>query len=94
MRSPVIRKLLAVFASTAVLTLTASAFADGSKGPGYTESKDQAGQVVKFTDDPLDGAGMKGTIPIIHIVGGGQRLQLMRPRVNFVSELTKSVENM
>ena len=90
---------LVTLVTATVLAVPASAGAQtggAKKDPRatYVESKDDAGQVVKFTDDPLDGTGL-GTTP--QIIDGGHRASkqnLMRPRYNFVTELRKSVENM
>lgn len=88
------RKLVALVVVTATLTLSASAFAEDKRAPGYTESKDQSGQVVKFGDDPLGATGLDANIPMIGMRKPGQRTQLMRPRVNFVNEMYRAVENL
>jgi len=92
MRSSRFRKLVAFVVFAATLSISASALADDKRAPGYTESKDEAGQVVKFTDDPLGASGLDANIPMIGLRKPGQRSQLMRPRVNFVTELRRSVE--
>jgi hypothetical protein len=92
MRSSHFRKLVTLVVLAATLSISASAFADDKKGPGYQESKDESGQVVKFTDDPLGASGLDPNIPMIGLRKPGQRSQLMRPRVNFVTELRRSVE--
>ncbi len=84
-----IRKLVAFVVIATTLTLSASAFAEK---PGYTESKDDAGQVVKFTDDPLGATGLDPNIPMIGSRKPAQRTQMLRPRVNFVTEMRRSVE--
>ena len=86
-----LRKLVAFVVVAGTLTISASAFAEK---PGYTESKDDAGQVVKFTDDPLGASGLDSNIPLIGTRRPAQRSQLLRPRVNFVTELRRSVENL
>ena len=101
MRSPLHSELVGLvgLVTVAILAFPASAAAQsgGTKRDPkatYVESKDDSGQVVKFTDDPLDGTGL-GTTP--QIIDGGHRASkqnLMRPRYNFVTELRKSVENM
>ena len=93
MRSPSspLRKLVALVVVATTLTLSASAFAEK---PGYTESKDESGQVVNFPDDPLGASGLDANIPLIGTGKRPQRMQLLRPRVNFVTELRRSVENL
>jgi hypothetical protein len=56
--------------------------ADGAK-PTYT---------VTFTDDPLAAALNDGSIPRIQVRATRGFGQLSRPRVQFVSEMLKSVE--
>ena len=72
------RKLVTFVVLAATLTVSASALADDKRGPGYTESKDQAGQVVKFTDDPLGATGLDPNIPRIGVRKPGQRSQAAR----------------
>jgi hypothetical protein len=88
------RRFLFVIATLAALAVPATALADNSKDSSYQESRDESGQVVKFRDDPMDGTGIG---PVPGVVKGGthpKRITLMRPRMNFVGELRKSVENM
>jgi hypothetical protein len=89
-----IRKAIALIVVAATLTVSASALADNTSRPGYSESKDDSGQVVKFTDDPLGATGLDSNIPLIGARKPGQRPQMMRARVNFVTELRRSVENL
>jgi hypothetical protein len=48
----------------------------------------------EFTDDSILGVDGKGTTPIIRVRAKGRRDLLHRPRVQFVQEMLKSVENM
>src|ERR1700759_4798530 len=48
----------------------------------------------KFTDDNLLGKDMAGNVPIITTTKPMRRDRLLRPRVQFVQEMLKSVENM
>jgi hypothetical protein len=90
------RKLVAFVVFAAAMSVSASAFAENkpAAGPGYTETKDESGQVVAFPDDPLAAAGLDGNIPMIGMRKPPQRTQLMRPRANFVTELRRAVENL
>jgi hypothetical protein len=61
---------------------------------GYVERKTAEGQTVSFDDDPL---GAVTGEPIGLQLSGfrpPRRCDLMRPRVNFVPELLKTVEKM
>jgi hypothetical protein len=102
-------KLTALCSTFAVISLfTVSASAQGPKTTpaptqatttvktaDYTEQKDVAGdQVVKFTGDELAGGnGSPGSSMMIR-ASGPFRIMLIRPRMNFVPELLKSVENL
>jgi len=61
----------------------------------YVEQKEIGGdQVIKFTGDELAGEnGAPGQSLMIR-VSGPYRMQLIRPRLNFIPELLKSVENL
>jgi hypothetical protein len=95
-------KLVGLFVLAACVALPSLALAQSTQNTNapkdqkasYAESRDDSGQVVKFTDDPLDGTGLGGGPGVIN--GGHQpsRSNLMRPRYNFVSELRKSIEHM
>ena len=67
-------------------TFAASAHADPPK-------KD-AGYEYKFEDDSLLGKDIAGNTPIIGTRPPGQKQVLHRPRLQFVQEMLKSVENM
>jgi hypothetical protein len=60
----------------------------------YSEQSVGGDQVVKFTGDELmtEGRGYFGNL--IRPLPGVTRVGLIRPRLNFVSELLKSVENL
>jgi hypothetical protein len=83
---------VAVAVTLAALTVSAASFADESSG--YTETKDPSGQVVVFKDNPLDGTTVDPRGSILQGVHRAQRMLFMRPRLNFVTELYKSIEKM
>ena len=60
----------------------------------YSESELAGNQVVKFTGDelPADGPDIYGGL--VKAPPGPIRAGLLRPRLNFVPELLKSVENL
>ncbi len=64
-----------------------SAWADPQKA-------DDKGYTYEFGDDKLLGADGQGTIPIIKVRPKAARSLLHRPRLHFVQEMLKSVENM
>lgn len=98
---------LTVLSSTiaAGMLFTLSASAQGQKTTpsnttttrtaDYVEQKDvQGDQIVKFTGDELDAAnGAPGSSVMIRALGP-VRVPLIRPRLNFIPELLKSVENL
>lgn len=73
--------------------LTAPAYAQ-TPHPGFDEKIVDGNQVVKFTDDELLAPDYGALGPVIRARAGAARVGLIRPRVNFVSELVKSVENL
>ncbi|MBX3231619.1 MAG: hypothetical protein KIT84_23675 [Labilithrix sp.] len=83
-------------AALALFTLSSSAGAQTqtTRTADYTEQKDLAGdQVVKFTGDEL--GGLTGDADgLIKVRTGPVKVPLIRPRLNFVPELLKSVENL
>jgi hypothetical protein len=94
---------LTILSSTIAIGLlfTLSASAQGQKTTttartaDYVEQKDvQGDQIVKFTGDELDAAnGAPGSSVMIRALGP-VRVPLIRPRLNFIPELLKSVENL
>jgi hypothetical protein len=60
----------------------------------YTEQSLDGDQVVKFTGDELVGVGNEAYGTVIRRPPGVTRCGLIRPRMNFVADLLKSVENL
>jgi len=60
----------------------------------YSETRVDGSQVVTFTGDPLKGDENSTLGFTVRRPPGVLRAGLIRPRVNFVSELVKSVENL
>ena len=84
--------LLAAAATALMSALPKTALAD-DPAP-YHEEKLGSDTVVTFKGDPLDGSGI-GTIGLnVRIGPKALRLNLMRPRYNFLTEMYKSVEHM
>lgn len=70
-----------------VLLTTSSAFAEPT-----TQEEVDANYV--FDDDPLNALNDRGHIPIIKTRTRYSRATLLRPRLHFVRELQKSVEDL
>ena len=56
--------------------------------------KDKKDYAYTFDDDKMLGKDMVGNAPQIVVRGKGRRDLLHRPRIQFVQEMLKSVENM
>jgi hypothetical protein len=90
---------LAAFLSAASLSTTALAQApqppaETTSNAGYSEQRVDGSQVVRFVDDPLATDPWSAYGFTIRRPPRVLRAQLIRPRVNFVSELLKTVENL
>lgn len=85
----------AVAMATLALSATALAQAPTSApASGYTEQQVNGSQVVTFGGDPLQGDENSAYGFSMRAPPRVLRAGLIRPRVNFVSELLKSVENL
>jgi len=73
---------LAVLASTATVFAQSPKSADGDGGYGY-----------EFSDDPLNAGGFGPNDATIRVRPTAARTTLIRPRISFVQEMLKSVEN-
>jgi hypothetical protein len=82
-------KMMAALVSVGVSALILSA-----AGTAGAEEKNGGGYAYNFTDDPLQAEGMGGTTPQIRVLKGKHRERLHRPRLQFITEMLKSVENM
>jgi hypothetical protein len=96
------KKIVASAAALLVLTFAVSSFADETKKPapavvrgeGYdTSDNTGASYSVEFVDDALQAQGANGGIPLITVRPPVGRATLIRPRLQFVAELMKSIEN-
>lgn len=93
-------------AAAAVLAFSTTVFAQGTApatAPAtsttittsdYTEQRLEGNQVVTFPGDPLPGDTNSSYGFTLRRPPGVLRAGLIRPRVNFVPELLKSVENL
>jgi hypothetical protein len=73
---------------------TAPATTTTTRTADYTEQNLGGDQVVKFTGDELVGPPGSYYGTSIRPAPGVTRVGLIRPRMNFVAELLKSVENL
>jgi hypothetical protein len=77
---------LAVVGAVCASMLSAEASAEPTK------KDDQYGYI--FGDDVMTGTNMGATAPQITVLKVGRRDRLLRPRMHFVAEMLKSVENL
>lgn len=85
------RSLLAASAAAVCMLLSSAALADG---PDYVDQVDKDGQRVVFKDDPMSATGNDPNVGRITVRPTAARITLLRPRVHFVPEMLKSVENL
>jgi outer membrane receptor protein involved in Fe transport len=91
-------------AASALFALSTTALAQAPAAPArvvttittadYVEQRLDGNQVVTFPNDALKGDENSAYGFTIRRLPGAVRAGLIRPRVNFVSELLKSVENL
>lgn len=82
-----IRALVAGLMGSGVLLLAASAAAQSG-------GNDDQGYGYEFTDDPLAAGGINPNDATLKVRPGPVRTTLIRPRISFVPEMLKSVENL
>jgi hypothetical protein len=95
-------KIGLVCASALTVTLLYTASAAAQQKPAapvhttadYTEQQVEGNQVVTFGGEQLAGDANDPYMGVIRPVSHILRAQLIRPRLNFVPELLKSVENL
>jgi hypothetical protein len=73
---------LAVLASSATVFAQSAKSSDAEGGYGY-----------EFSDDPLNAGGFGPNDATIRVRPTAARTTLIRPRISFVQEMLKSVEN-
>lgn len=81
-------KFAAVLVGLAVLVSSATAFAQSAKS-----SDAEGGYGYEFSDDPLAAGGFGPNDATIRVRPTAARTTLIRPRISFVQEMLKSVEN-
>jgi hypothetical protein len=90
------RTLLSLAASFALVVAIQPAHAQtgGAKQTDYFESKEADGSSVIFKDDPMKAQGLDANGATLQMRGRPIRTLLIRPRLQFLQELTKSVESL
>ena len=86
-----------IFAAAIALVLFATQSANAqtdSKDKGYFEVKQTDGSSVVFKDDPMSALGMDAGGATLIVRGRPARALLIRPRLQFVSELLKTAESL
>lgn len=61
---------------------------------GYQETAKGGDAQLVFKDDVMTAGGLDGSMSVVKVPTRALRSGLLRPRVNFVAELTKTVENL
>lgn len=91
MRKPL---LVAVAVAVASLLAPSRARAQSPTEPCHADGPPRDGYAYCFVDDAMRAGGL-GELPLIlHASPGPARQALLRPRLEFVQELLKSVENL
>ncbi len=95
--SKLVRRATSWLAFVLVCACPALALAQGTATPkksGFSEQKTEGGQNVVFDDDAALGTAYDPFADIVKGPPHGARMNLLRPRYNFVVEMLKSVENL
>ena len=74
--------------------LVALALSAGIAAAQVKESKSEDGYGYQFDDDPLNAGGFGPNDATIRVRAKAARTTLIRPRISFVPEMLKSVENL
>ncbi|HSN99240.1 MAG TPA: hypothetical protein VLS89_13185 [Candidatus Nanopelagicales bacterium] len=85
---------LRFFVVVGVAALVGISIAAPASAEESGKKKKEDGYGYIFKDDLLDAQGLGGASAQITIIKVGRRDQLLRPRVHFVPEMLKSIENM
>jgi hypothetical protein len=88
------RAVVLAFATLTIVPASASAQpARATASGGFVEQRTETGANVIFDDDTALGKGLDPFTDIIKAPPRAARMNLLRPRNNFVAELLKSIEN-
>jgi hypothetical protein len=86
-------KPLIACAVLAALSLTTLASADDKQNT-YVDKTTKDGQDIIFKDDPMSAGVMDPNGLVLTIRPSAARMQLLRPRTQFITQMLKSVENL
>lgn len=84
--------VMAIATTAAAQAPARSDNAKGGSGSGYVEKREDGAASVIFDDDPMNAPGMDAVGVTLRVRGGPARFLLIKPRMNFLTELRKSVE--
>jgi hypothetical protein len=85
------RHIIASAVTAVLLSLAAPAWCDDT---GVITGDTSTGYIYKFSDDVLAAGGLNAADPRLRVVRHAARDVLIRPRLSFVPQLLKSVENL
>lgn len=84
--------MLTTLATMAVLIASSTAFADETRSSAAATVTMERGYGYVFKDDPLDAGQFGSHTAVIKVRHRGAHTLLIRPRVQFVTEMLKSAE--
>ena len=87
-------KLVATIAGLGVFLIASAAWAQVRTVEDVDSSEGESGYGYEFDDDPLAAGGFGPNDATIRVRPGPVRTTLIRPRVSFVDNMLKSVENL
>lgn len=88
------RFAIAAAAALMLLSLPRTGWCTERDSQLVSTTTDANGYGYRFTDDLVAGSGLSVTDPRIHVLRHVTRDLLIRPRLAFIPELLKSVENL
>ena len=94
MKNSTLKKFAAGIFGTALMLVSASAFAQDANAGVKSDQGNKDGYGYEFSDDPLSAGGFGPNDATIRVRPGPVRTTLIRPRTSFVPEMLKSVENL
>jgi len=88
-------RMAGILGGLALVLMASTAFAQGVRTvEGAPESGKEKGYGYEFGDDPLAAGGFGPNDATIRVRPGPVRTTLIRPRIQFVDQMLKSVENL
>jgi hypothetical protein len=87
-------RIVSVAIGLAAFAVTGAAFAQAGDAAAAGGDKGGDGYGYEFDDDPLSAGGFGPNDATIRVRPRAARTTLIRPRIQFVDEMLKSVENL